>query len=418
MKNQKMRTTISIRLAFAAFFLSACAGEAPRDNQAWNPSIEEIATPAMEGGEPNLHIAGDGRAYLSWIEYLDDTTNALMLSTLIDDRWTTPRPVASGSNWFVNWADFPSTAAFSSGRSLAAHWLAKSAEGVYDYDVHVAISTDEGENWSPSFLLHTDGIQAEHGFVTMIPLPEDLMFAVWLDGRHTKSGEGGGHDHGHGGAMTLRTATFNREGQLSEEAELDGRVCDCCQTAAALTSNGPVVAYRDRSDEEIRDIAIVRKLNGQWTKPKLVFEDNWQIAGCPVNGPAIAATGQKVVVAWFSAPDDMPEVKASFSENGGESFSAPVRIDDGNPIGRVDVVLLNENEALVSWMEFTGEVAEIRAVRVGPDGKKGSHITISAANAARSSGFPVLAATQEKILIAWTQADSTTTVRTAMLTGF
>ena len=36
--------------------------------------------------------------------------------------------------------------------------------------------------------------------------------------------------------------------------EIDARVCDCCQTDAAMTSEGAVLIYRDRSDDEIRDL--------------------------------------------------------------------------------------------------------------------------------------------------------------------
>ena len=62
----------------------------------------------------------------------------------------------------------------------------------------------------------------------MLPKDDDKIFATWLDGRFTKiEGEETTHDshndhgHGGGGAMTLRTATFNIEGKLYNEKELD-----------------------------------------------------------------------------------------------------------------------------------------------------------------------------------------------------
>ena len=54
-------------------------------------------------------------------------------------------------------------------------------------------------------------------------------------------------------------------------------------------------------------------MKGQWTSPKTIFNDQWKIAGCPVNGPRITAYGKQVAVAWFSAPNDVPQVKIIFS---------------------------------------------------------------------------------------------------------
>src|SRR5690606_40682603 len=65
--------------------------------------------------------------------------------------------------------------------------------------------------------------------------------------------------------------------------------------------------YRDRTVDEIRDIHVARLEDGAWRTLPAVHADNWKIAGCPVNGPAIAATGNDAVVAWFSAANDRSE---------------------------------------------------------------------------------------------------------------
>ncbi len=183
---------------------------------------------------------------MSWVEYPSDTTDALQYYTLEGEHWSAPKTISSSSEWFVNWADFPYLTAFPDKKeTLVAHWLQKRTEGVYDYDVKIAISKDDGNEWSPSFIPHNDSIAAEHGFVSLLPISENRLFATWLDGRKTKTQEG---------AMTLRSAEFDQSGNLFEEVELDGRVCDCCQTDAVMTSQGPIVVYRDRSEKEVRDI--------------------------------------------------------------------------------------------------------------------------------------------------------------------
>jgi len=301
--------------------------------------------------------------------------------------------------------------------SLAAHWLEKSAKGTYDYDVHITQSQDGGNTWQASFIPHRDGIAAEHGFVTMLPIGGEKIFATWLDGRNTK-GSDHSHDHashGHAGAMTLRAATFDKAGQLYDEVELDNRICDCCQTDAALTDEGVVVVYRDRSEEEVRDISIVRQVDGKWTQPKTVHQDNWKIAGCPVNGPAVAAQQDKVVVVWHTMSNELPQVQVAFSEDSGATFGIPIRIDEGNPLGRVDVVWLDKQKAMVTWLEDSKSHADIKAIQVSPQGKTSASFVVARSSAKRQSGFPIITKNNEALIFVWTHTDSLTHVKTAMI---
>ncbi len=394
-------------LPFIAIILLLLACESPE-----SLSTEEIPTPVEEGGEPNLFNSSNGELYLSWVEYLNDSTDALNYALLDEHKWSKGKEIARGTDWFVNWADFPSLAVFPDAESMAAHWLQKSAGGTYDYDVRVSISKDAGDKWSPSFIPHTDGIPAEHGFVTLLPSTNGRMFATWLDGRNTKASEAAGGDHGHGGAMTLRAAEFDIEGQLFEEVELDHRICDCCQTDAAMTSNGPIVVYRDRSAEEIRDIYIVRKIDSTWTEPQPVASDNWTIAGCPVNGPAVAAKGDLLAVAWFTGANQESRVKVALSTDAGASFTEGFVVDDGQPLGRVDIVLTEDGEALVSWLEEVNGEGEIRVATVNANGKQGESKTLVTTSTARQSGFPILEKYQDGYLLAWTSGEEKTTVRT------
>lgn len=230
----------------------------------------------------------------------------------------------------------------------------------------------------------------------MAPYGEDY-FISWLDGRNTVSENKGGHHDEHSGEMTIRATVINKKGIKSGEWELDKRVCDCCQTSAAITTNGPIVVYRDRSDNEIRDISIVRLINGQWTQPKTVFSDSWEIKGCPVNGPQAHAIDNNLVVAWFSAPDKEARVNLVFSLDGGATFGDAIRIDDGKAIGRVDVVMLDKKSAVVSWME--GSV--IKAARVYQHGRKDPSIIIASSSEARSSGFPQMTKYGDNLIFAW-----------------
>ena len=361
-----------------------------------NSNLKPYISPAdTASAEPYLFTDKNGLVYLSWIEKTKGKSS-LKFSVLNNDQWSQPSLISSDSTWFVNWADYPQIAT-DGAQNLIAHFLEKSEKGKYTYDVKLVTSADEGKTWSNSKILHDDGKKAEHGFVSIVPY-ETNYFVSWLDGRNAATEGGEGHHGGHHGQMTIRGAIVDKTGKKLNEWELDNRVCDCCQTSAAITLNGPVVVYRDRSDQEIRDISIVRFVNGKWTEPKPIFADNWKIEGCPVNGPRIVAEGNNVAVAWFSSPDKNAQVNVVFSEDGGATFSKPVRVDEGKPLGRVDIVLLDGKTAMVSWMEGSA----IKAAKVYNTGKKDSSMLIASSSEARSSGFPQMTKSGDHLIFAWT----------------
>ena len=374
--------------------------------------VRELPSPAGQGsGQPNLTVSPNGRVYLSWIERLGEGRFSLRFAVQERDQWSTPQVIAEGANWFVNWADFPSMIALPDG-SLAAHWLVKSGSGTFDYDVTIARSFNGGKTWGKPFVPHRDGVKAEHGFVSLFAAKDGNLAAVWLDGREMKPGAGDGNqDHGHGhGEMTLRYVKIKRDGTLTDEAVLDTRVCECCQTSAAMTADGPVVVYRDRSEQELRDTSIVRLRDGKWSQPQAVFKDGWQLNGCPVNGPSVAASGRRVAVAWYTGANDKPRVKLAFSSDAGASFSEPVTVDDGNPAGRVETLLLADGSALVCWLEKLPGGGEVRVRRVRPDGKSDPAMIVSGTGTARSNGFPQMARVGKTLVFAWTGARVLTAV--------
>ncbi len=358
--------------------------------------VNFFTSPARpNSGEPFLFTDKNGTVYLSWIEKSDEKTS-FRISTLQNNQWSEPVIIASGNSWFVNWADYPMIAA--NGKQFIAHFLDKSGKSTYAYDVKLTRSADGGKNWMEPRVLHDDNKQAEHGFVTLLPY-EDNFFVTWLDGRNTvMEGMEGMEHEGHHGSMSLRAAIIDAKGNKINEWELDNKTCDCCQTSAAITSGGPVVVYRDRSDDEIRDMSIVRLMNGQWTEPKTIYDDHWKIKGCPVNGPRVAAVGDHLAVAWFSAATDTSQVNAIFSTDGGNTFGKPIRVDEGSAIGRVDIVMINETSAMVSWMEGT----MIKVAKVHSDGTKEPSMIVASSSESRSSGFPQMTKSGNQLIFAWT----------------
>jgi hypothetical protein len=372
-------------------------------------SIQPLANPAATGSaQPQLTVSDRG-VLLSWIERSGGTA-MLKFAERTDQAWTEARAVASGSNWFVNWADVPSVIRLADG-SIYGHWLQKSGPSTYAYDVRLARSMDDGKTFSPSFTPHHDGTQTEHGFASLFQMPGAGLGLVWLDGRVMKSGE---HSEHGGGDMSVRAAVFDRTGNQIAESPVDLRVCECCPTAVAVTSEGPIAAYRDRTPGEIRDIYVSRYVGGKWIPGVAVHKDDWKIAACPVNGPALSADGRAVSIAWFTAKGDEGHAFAAFSSDAGATFGAPIRLDDVGALGRVDVQLLADGAALATWIEFADGAAQFKVRRVDAAGRKSAATIVSGMNSGRASGYPRMARFGNEVVFAWTETGVTPGVRTAI----
>ncbi|MFU8833387.1 MAG: sialidase family protein [Wenzhouxiangella sp.] len=362
-----------------------------------------LDSPAGSGSlAPALVELDDGRAVMTWLERNGDG-HVFQSAIFNGENFGPASPIASGHDWFANWADMPGLYVMPGGDWLA-HWLVKSGPATYAYDVIMAASSDEGRTWSDPFSPHDDGTPTEHGFVSYFPWNDELAGVVWLDGRETGGGHGhaGGQGHHGNGVMTLRAAAISADGNVSREALLDERVCDCCQTASAVTDAGPVVIYRGRSEDEIRDIWIVRWQDGQWTAPALVHADGWQIGGCPVNGPALLARGREVVAAWFTMADSEPRVQVARSDDGGKNFSNPITLGQAAALGRVDLAWYREGY-VASWLEQVGQAGSLELAGFDGTGKIAWQRSLTSMETGRVSGFPRLAAIDgDSLLVTWT----------------
>ena len=422
-----MNLSLAIRgLVLAALAMPAVGCNRPAVNSSSERTVDSTSntqatltiqpgnSPAgVDSREPEITTTPDGRIILSWVDKIDDKRYALRFAIREGDSWTSVQTVAEGKNWFVNWADFPSVIGLADG-SLAAHWLVKSGSGTYAYDVNIARSKDGGKTWGKPIVPHTDNTQTEHGFVSLIALPDGRAGAIWLDGRHLKDVNDKSDEHKPlAVSMTLRYAAIDDNGKLSDEAELDERVCECCQTSAALTPEGVIAVYRDRSEKEIRDIQFVKAQQGNWSLPRPVFSDNWEISGCPVNGPSVAVDGRRAAVGWYTGANEVPRVKVAFSNDAGGTFGGPIAVDDGETMGRVDVVLLKDGSALVCWLAGNAEGGAIKVRRVQPDGQLGPPAVIAKTDISRSSGFPRMARLGDEVHFAWTEFGKPSQVRTA-----
>ena len=400
-----LRTGLCAAAAACSFLSAACGGSSPSPEgagQTWTltPAAGSLDTGAASMG-PYLMPSPRG-VVLSWLEMRDATATLRFAERSVDGRWTSPQSVSSGTDWFVSEVDVPSVLRLADG-SLVAQWLKAVDLATEAYDVRLATSRDDGGTWSSPVAPHHDGTSTQHGFVSMFEWPAAQgggLGLVWLDGRATAPApKGQGSDE-----MGLHMARFDPSGKQTEEAPLNTRVCECCPTSVALSASGPVVAFRDRSPDEVRDIHVMRFDTSGWAAPVVVHPDGWKLDSCPVNGPAVAAGGDRVAVAWWSAPGDDGHAFVAFSADRGKTFGQAVRVDDAASLGHVGVVLLDDGSAVVTWIEFGDDGARLRARRVEPSGAMSAAQQLAGGNGRYVSGIPRMARVGATLVFAWTES--------------
>ncbi len=293
-----------IRTALAvALLASACSGQSEEkpavqsSTPASTPALAltTLALPAPTGASLPQLTASTRGSILSWVEQ-NGAMAVLRFAQRTGGEWSEPRTVASGSDWFLSDADVPTVQRLADG-TLVAAWYRSTNVQQEAYDTWLAYSKDDGKTWSRPFKPYEDRTKTQHGFVSMFDQPGGGLGLVWLDAREWELNQ----DAPDGGAVMLRSAAFDSSWKQTSDQVANLRVCDCCQTSVATTTDGVVTAFRDRTDKEIRDIHVTRLDGGKWTDPVAVHHDKWEIDSCPVNGPAVSAHGRALAVAWFTA---------------------------------------------------------------------------------------------------------------------
>jgi hypothetical protein len=353
--------------------------------------VEMLPSPAGASSSEPQFTGESGRVVLSWMETRGPHAT-LKFATPSASGWAAAKTAITGANLYVNSFDVPAVRQLADG-TLVAQWLVSSGDDPDSdaYDIRLSVSHDQGRTWSHAMSPHHDGTKTEHGFVSIFEPQGSGFGLVWLDGRATDPEK-------ETGDMALRASLFDAQGKQLKDMVVSSRVCECCSTSAAQTSNGVIVAYRNRSKDEIRDIYTSRFSGGQWSTGTPVHNDGWQIKACPINGPSINARGNKVAVGWFTGKDNQGRAFVAFSNDGGKTFGAPTRVDDASSGGRLAVQLLEDDSAAVMWVENANGHSLLDFRTVTPGGQRSAAITISKT----AGGVPRLAYDGKDLLFSWT----------------
>ena len=397
------------------------------------PAVTPLLLPPSPSAVGPRFATGTDIPTLTWTQAsAAGSTVTILLSQQLKHGWTAPRVMAQGPRILANWADVPAAHELPSGKWILAY-PERRREGGRDYGMVVArfdrAFQPLGE-WTPDDV--TRG--PETGFVDVVG-DADGATLFWLDGRQmephdqstgTAPPERSGHSmsskhSGHGaGVMTLRALHVDGEGHPEGASTMvDERTCECCKLDGAMGPLGPWVAYRDRDAAERRDIRVtsirLAPTSREAEVPALtittsleVHRDGWTMPGCPVNGPALSRSGDRMFSAWFTAANGEPRVWLAQSPAHAPSFSTPRRVDLGDPVGRVDLLALDGGELVVTWIE--GDPARPGRGRllgrlVSRSGELGPPLHLHDIGIGRDWGFPRASERAGDVTWIWTHAD-------------
>jgi BNR repeat-like domain len=353
-------------------------------------TVESLPNPAGDGSlQPNWSPTHDGGVVLSWVEPQKDGSLSLRYAVRKGSTWSAPRTIAEHRRFFRHPAEVPEVLAMDDGRWMA-HWVEMPNEANEAEYVYVSSSTD-GVHWTAPLMAHHDRSAVQHGLASMVGTGNGGASLIWLE---TPKGEDGP-------AYLMRTVVDAAGKEISEE-RLDDDVCACCPTTIVRTAKGLLIAYRDHTPDDIRDISVIRFENGHWSQPKNIYPDKWKLNACPTNAASVAAQGDHVAIAWYTGAQEPPKVEVVFSEDGGATFSKPAIVSTGHAFGYTSVALADDGSAIVSWLERKDDAsARILVRHVTPGGGAVGPAAEVASGGRMALGYPRLSYSAAGTFVAW-----------------
>lgn len=359
-----------------------------------------VPNPAVAGSiQPNWAVAADGSALLSWVEPAKAGSYTLRYAVRRGTAWSEARTITSGRPFWRHPAEVPGLVSLADG-TLLAHWVEKGKDSSDAEYIYVSSSRD-GIHWTTPLMAHHDRSPVQHGLVSIVASGPREASLFWLQALK-----------GEDGPVSLMRTIVGADGKEIKEEELDRDTCSCCPTSTVKTAKGLLVAYRDHTPKDIRDIAVLRFENGRWSESKIIHPDKWEINACPVNAASAAAKDNRVAISWYTEADDSARVQLVFSSDAGTTFTNPTKVSTGDALGYASTALRDDGGALVSWIEEGASSSSALVRAVSPAGVAGPVLKIAEGSRA-SLGYPKLVRSGSDIWIAW--GDAKTGIKTAQL---
>ncbi len=269
----------------------------------------------------------------------------------------------------------------------------KSATNPYAGEIHYIYSTD-GKNWSQPARVHADSSKDKgRSFFDITSLSNGEIGICWLDTSFGTSGR------------PVKFAQTAANHSFVGETVVDSLACECCRTAITSGPDGRIdIVFRDILNDSIRDISVSSSSNqgNSFTQAQCFSGDNWNINGCPHNGPDVVSDNNNIYASWFTGSAEHGVYYCELARNGksinkkllsafgryaqlailrngkrvvafnqsNSSASSPIfvktfpgevikRVSDSAIEAKMPVIIDNGNGFIVAWIQEQGNIGRV-----------------------------------------------------------
>jgi hypothetical protein len=345
-----------------------------------------VSAEGIKAAEPSIAAAPDGAVYVAWVGHGAGKEADVWLTRFDGEgkRAGEAARVNPAAGEATAWRGDPPDVAVAPDGTVYVAWTARAAGAEHATTLYLSASHDGGRSFGTPVKVNDDARACTHGMHSLAVGGDGRVYLAWLDERDVAPPEETkpGHDMGamkasagvHGeqnrevffASSSDGGRTFSRNRRVAAEA------CPCCKTALAVSADGRVyVGWRQVLPGDFRHIAVAASGDGGETfeAPTVVSDDRWELRGCPVSGPALAAgKGGAVRAIWYTAGEaGQPGLYSAESADGGRTFTPRRAVTEGTLRG-TPLLLADERGLPFAVFEGVGETgSNVRRARLGEE---------------------------------------------------
>ena len=273
------------------------------------------------------------------------------------------------------WRGDPPTVVVAPNQTIFVGWTARvEAESGHATDLYLSSSRDHGQTFGAPVKVNDDTKPAVHGMHSLAIGDDGRIYVAWLDERNItpiKDMKMDAKTEGH--HMESNRELFVSSSSDGGHTFMPNRkvatdVCPCCKTALAIGPVGRIyLSWRQVLPGDLRHIAVSCSADGgkSFTEPKIVSDDQWVLAGCPVSGSALSVDKDGTLrVLWYSAGTrGQTGLYWSESKDNGSTFSPRRLLSAGLTTG-TPVLLAGNKDLTAIWENSENGAARLLTAKV------------------------------------------------------
>lgn len=316
--NKQTRRLVWI-LSIGLLLSSGCKRDAPDPAATKKEPLPGLSQPVRvssgdaTAAEPAIAASPDGNVYVAWVSHGSKSQADVMIARFAGDgrMQGSPARVNSEPGIATAWRGDPPTIAIAPDQTVLVGWTARvESESGHATDIYLSSSKDHGQTFGAPVKVNDDSKPADHGMHSLTVGKDGRIYVAWLDERNVApmkdikmDAKTTGH-HMESNREVFVAASNDGGRSFAKNQRVATNVCPCCKTALTTTTDGRLyLSWRQVLPGDFRHIAVASSPDQgkTFTEPRIVSDDQWVLAGCPVSGATLfAGDDGSVRVLWYS----------------------------------------------------------------------------------------------------------------------